>query len=184
MYPPNAHTLVLRLDENPPPEFAGIVRQVIHKCDPRLIASEVASIDESIGNSIPSERFALRILKILSGIALGLAMVGLFSVIAFAVESRMREFGVRLALGATPGDLRQLVLRRSLTTAAFGVTAGVGAALGLTRFMQSLLFETTPNDPVVYLAVAALLLVAAALACWLPAWRAAKVDPVVALRSE
>ena len=114
----------------------------------------------------------------------GLAAIGLFAVLGYNVDARKKEFGVRLALGATPGNLRRLVLQRSLTTVALGVAAGIGAALALTRLLQSLLFETTPYDPIVYVAVTLLLLAVAALAAWLPARRAAKVDPVIALRAE
>ena len=131
-----------------------------------------------------AERYAYMILKGLSAIALCLAVVGLFSVISFTVESRKQEFGVRLALGATPENLHHLVMKRGLTSAAVGIICGVAGALGLTRFMQSLLFETTPNDPVVYAIVALVMLGAAVLACWLPARRAAKADPIAALKTE
>ena len=114
------------------------------------------------------EQLTLSVLKVLSGIALVLAVVGLFSVLAYAVDRRMSEFGVRIALGATPRDLARLVLRRGMMLAAVGVAAGTAGALGLTRFLQSLLFETAPFDPLVYLAVAAVLLAAAAASCWIP----------------
>jgi putative ABC transport system permease protein len=115
---------------------------------------------------------------------LALAVVGLFSVIAYTVDSRMNEFGVRLALGAQPADLYRLVMKRGLMAAAVGVAVGIAGALVLTRFMQSLLFETTPYDPLVYVAVALLLLAAAALACLLPARQAARVDVARLLRTE
>jgi putative ABC transport system permease protein len=182
-YPPNISTLVLRLDQDPGKEFAGVVRRAIYEFDPKLIASNVSSINDAVGNSMWAERYAFTILKGLSAIALVLAVVGLFSVMVYAVNSRMKEFGVRLALGATPEDLHRLVLTRGLATAAIGIIAGTTAALGLTRFMQSLLFETTPSDPLVFVGVGAVMLAAAALACWLPARRATKVNPVEALRS-
>jgi len=131
-----------------------------------------------------AERQAFRILKVLTVVALVLAVAGLFAVIAYTVDSRMKEFGVRLALGAQPANLHRLVMKRGLTTAAVGVAVGVAGALGLTRFMQSLLFETTPYDPLVYAAVAMILLVAAVAACWLPARRAARVDITRLLRAE
>ncbi len=184
LYPPNISTLLLRMDRDPSREFAGLVRHAIYKFDPKLIVSTVSSINETINNSMWAERNAFTILKGLSAIALGLAAMGLFSVIAFSVNSRTKEFGVRLALGAGPADLHRMVMKRGLGTVAMGIGLGTVGALGLTRFMQSLLFETTPNDPVVYLAVTCVLLLAAILACWLPARRAARVDPVVALRSE
>jgi putative ABC transport system permease protein len=183
-YPPNINSLVLRLDQDPGKEFAGVVRRAIYEFDPKLIASNVSSINDAVGNSMWAERFAFRMLKGLSAIALVLAVVGLFSVMVYAVNSRMKEFGVRLALGATPEDLHRLVLTRGLATAAIGIIAGTAAALGLTRFMQSLLFETTPSDPLVFVGVGAVMLAAAALACWLPARRATKVNPVEALRAE
>ena len=161
-----------------------MVRRAIYEFDPKLIASTVHSINDAVGNSMGAERYAFRILKGLSAIALVLAVVGLFSVLVYAVNSRMKEFGVRLALGATPEDLHRLVLTRGLATATIGIIAGTAAALGLTRFMQSLLFETTPSDPLVFVGVGAVMLAAAALACLLPARRATKVNPVVALRAE
>ena len=184
VYPPNISSLLLRLDQDPPKEFAGVVRRAIYEVDPKLIVHTVSSINETVSNSMWSERYAYMILKGLSAIALGLAVVGLFSVIAFTVDSRRQEFGVRLALGATPENLHRLVMRRGVTTASVGIAVGIAGALGLTRFMQSLLFETTPNDPLVYGGVAAVMLIAAVLACWLPARRAAKADPIMALRAE
>jgi putative ABC transport system permease protein len=182
--PTYINSLVLRLDQDPGKEFAGVVRRAIYAFDPKLIASNVSSINDAVGNSMGAERYAFRILKGLSAIALVLAVVGLFSVLVYSVNSRMKEFGVRLALGATPEDLHRLVLTRGLATATIGIIAGTAAALGLTRFMQSLLFETTPYDPLVYVGVGAVMLAAAALACWLPARRATKVNPVEALRAE
>ncbi len=184
-YNPGAlNTLILRVDHPVSSAFGAMIRRKIYELEPRLIVDHVSSIAETIDESLWAERFAFTMLKGLAGIALGLAVVGLFAVIAHTVDSRTKEFGVRLALGAEPGDLHWLVMKRGVATAALGVGVGILGALGLTRFIQSLLFETTPNEPVVYLVVAALLLVAAAVACWLPARRAAKVDPVVALRAD
>jgi predicted permease len=176
MYPPNCNTLMLRLDHDPGKEFAGLIRRTLYEFDPKLIVADVSSIDDVVDNSMAAERYAFRILRGLSGIALGLAVVGLFSVVAYTVDTRMKEFGVRLALGAKPENLHRLVLRRGLATSAVGIVAGIVCALGLTRFMQSLLFETTPFDPMVYAFVAAMLLAATVAACWLPARRAARVD--------
>jgi putative ABC transport system permease protein len=184
VYPLNLSILLLRLDRDPGKEFAGLVRHAIYESDPQLIVSQVSSIKEIIGNTMWAERFAFTILKGLSATALALAVVGLFSVIAYTVDSRMNEFGVRLALGAQPADLYRLVMKRGLMAAAVGVAVGIAGALVLTRFMQSLLFETTPYDPLVYVAVALLLLAAAALACLLPARQAARVDVARLLRTE
>jgi putative ABC transport system permease protein len=156
----------------------------VYAFDPNLIVVHVASLHELVASTMEAERTTYTLLRGLAAIALGLAVVGLFSVIAYTVQARTREFGLRLALGATPGNLHRLVLRRGVVTAALGILVGVAGALLLTRFMQSLLFETAPYDPVVYLAVAGLLLLATLLACWLPARRAAKVEPMVALRAD
>jgi putative ABC transport system permease protein len=184
VYPLNISTLLLRLDHDPRKEFAGLVRHAIYALDPKLIVSQAATINEIVGNGMWAERYAFRILKVLTIVALALAVAGLFAVIAYTVDSRMKEFGVRLALGAQPSNLHRLVIKRGLMTAAAGVALGILGALGLTRFMQSLLFETTPYDPVVYSAVAIILLTAAVAACWLPARRAARVDITRLLRAE
>jgi putative ABC transport system permease protein len=183
-YPPNVSTLLLRLDGDPGNEFAGLVRHAIYAIDPRLIVSQVRAVNEIIGQSMWAERYAFTILKGLSVTALVLAVVGLFSVIAYTVDSRMNEFGVRLALGAQPADLYRLVVQRGLLAAAAGVLIGSAGALALTRLMRSLLFETTSYDPLVYAVVAVLLLSAATLACLLPARRAARFDVARLLRAE
>jgi putative ABC transport system permease protein len=184
IYPANITLLLLRMEQDPGEAFSGRIRKAIYDSDPKLIVYMVSSLGEMVDKSLWVERNAFAILKWLSAIAFGLAVIGLFSVLAFAVDSRRREFGIRLALGAAPANLQRLVIFQGLVVAASGVLAGTLGALGLTRFMQSLLFETAPNDPRVYLAVATLLLATASLACWLPARRAAKVDPMVALRAE
>lgn len=184
LYPPNINTLLLRLDRDPGEEFAGLIRQAIYEEEPGMVVHTVKSIHDVVDGIMWAERYAFTVLKGLSLVALAMAVVGLFSVLAFVVDSRTKEFGVRMALGARPADLRWLVLHGSLAVVGTGLFLGIAGALILTRFMQSLLFETTPNDPVVYGAVAAVLLLAAVLASWLPARRAAKVDPVIALRAE
>jgi putative ABC transport system permease protein len=182
--PPNISILLVRLDRDPGPEFAGLVRQAIYEEEPAITVHVVKSVHDLVDGQMWAERNAFTVLKGLATVALTLAMVGLFSVVIYTVESRSREFGVRMALGAMPSDLGRLVLRGALSMVGIGIAFGIVGALGLTRFMRSLLFETTPNDPVVYMMVTCLLLVSAALACWLPARRAANVDPVVALRME
>jgi len=184
MYPGNIDTLVLRLDRDPKKEFAGLVRRAIYEIDPRLIASDVSSIDDIVSESMWAERYAFTILKGLAAIALGLTVVGLFSVVAYTVDSRMTEFGVRIALGAQPSDLHRLVMLRGLAAASVGILIGTAGAVGLTRFMESLLFETKPFDPLVYAGVAILLIASGVAACWLPARRAARVDVTRLLKSE
>lgn len=172
----------LRMDRDPDKGFAGVVRRAVYGFDPKLVVDNVHTVDEWIGGATHTARFALSILKVLSGMAL--ATVGLFSVLAYTVDRRRGEFGVRLALGATPTHLTRLVLRRCFTLSALGIVAGMAGAAGLTRFLQSLLYATTPYDPAVYLIVAAVLLLASVAACWVPARRAARIDIARLLRAE
>ena len=128
--------------------------------------------------------FTLVMLAIAGGMALLLGIVGIYGVISYAVSQRTREIGIRMALGARPGELQRMFVRHGLILAGVGVAIGAGAAMGLSRLMKSLLFEVSPMDPVTYAAVAAVLVTSAALASYVPARRAAAVDPLDALRAE
>lgn len=183
-FPLNINTLFLRFNRSSGVEFAETIRKAIYEFDPSLVAVAILPLVDVLNNSMTAERYAYTILRGLTSIALALAAIGMFAVLTFAVSARMQEFGVRTALGATPADLHRLVMTRGLKTVTIGLGVGLLGALALTRFMQSLLFETSPNEPVVYLVVTVVLLSVAVLACWLPARRAAKIDPVIALRSE
>jgi putative ABC transport system permease protein len=121
---------------------------------------------------------------VLGAIAILLTVVGLFSVLAYTVDRRMPEFGIRMALGATPANLIGLVMRRGMALTALGIALGIGGAMALTRFLRSLLFETPPYDPIVLGAVAGLLLLSALGACALPALRASKPDVGVLLKGD
>jgi predicted permease len=184
MYPPNVDTLLLSFKGIPPPDFDDEVRRAIYAEDPNLITSSVASIDSLVDGSLAHERYAFRILRALTAIGFGLAMIGVFSVMAYTVDCRMREFGIRMAVGANPWSLQSLVLKRGLAFAIIGVALGLAVGFGLTRFMQSMLYETKPYDPAVYVAVALVLLGASAAACWIPAIRASRVNIMRLLRSE
>jgi predicted permease len=183
MFPPNINTLLLRMDSDPKTEFAAVVKKAVFGVEPRLVVQGVSSINEIVGSTMATERYAYIILRGLAAVALVLTVVGLFAVISYSVDSRMNEFGVRMALGATAANLRALVIRRGLGAASMGLVVGIAGAFALTRFMESLLFETKPYDPRVYLGVAASLAFASLLACWLPARRAAQVDLVRLLKS-
>ncbi|WP_158305352.1 ADOP family duplicated permease [Opitutus terrae] len=164
--------------------FDDAVRRAVFVVDPLIATLMITSLDEAANSQLAQERYVLRVMQVLSALALALATAGLFAVMAYAVAQRMGEFGVRLALGALPSDLSRLVLRRGLVLASIGVLIGCSTAWALTRFLQSLLYETSPLDPLVYAAVALLLLAAAALGCWLPARRAARADVARLLRAE
>lgn len=177
-------SLLLRLNQPPNVAVADAVRRAIYSVDPLVATMPWRPLVDEAAAQFAQERYMLAVLQVLSGLALGLAVLGLFAVMAYNVAQRMGEFGVRLALGAMPGHLFRMVLTRGLGLASFGVVIGCGAAWALTRFMQSLLFETSPHEPLVYVAVALLLLAAAALGCWLPARRATRVDVAKLLRAE
>ena len=165
-------------------QVADGARRAVYAMDPRVVTVSMGSLADNAPRQFMLERYTLTVLRVLSALALTLATMGLFAVMAYAVARRTGEFGLRMALGATPTDIFRGVLRRGLGLAALGVTLGLGATLGLTHFMQSLLFETSPYDPAVYALVAALLIGVSALAAWLPARRATKINPVEALRAE
>ncbi len=174
---------LVRMAAEPGPDFEARVRRAAYEVDPRMAVS-LSRLTNNADDSIKTERYTMVVLQVLSALALILAMLGIFAVMAFAVAQRQRELGLRMALGAAPADLMRSVLARGMGLAAVGVAVGLGAAWGLTRFLQSVLFETSPHDPTTLVAVAFLLLAVALLACWLPARRAASIDPIQALRME
>ncbi|HVZ64260.1 MAG TPA: ABC transporter permease [Lacunisphaera sp.] len=175
---------VVRLAKEFDPSVADSLRRMIFAHDPDIIIHTIDSVDHLRDGQLWAENKASSVLKVLAAIALLLAVVGVFAVMAYSVDRRMNEFGVRMALGAMPGDLVRLVMGRGLALMVIGLVFGLGGAMALTRFMQSLLFETSALDPWVLGGVAAVLLAAAVLACFWPARRAAKVDVSQLLRSE
>jgi putative ABC transport system permease protein len=183
-YPPVINTFILKVSGSPSPNFAGLARRAIYELDPQLVTDEVISLNAIRDRQIAFEMFALSVLKVLSGLAMALTVVGLFSVLAYTVDRRMAEFGLRLALGATRGNLVRLVMRRGVVLTLIGVAVGIAGALVLTRFLRSVLFEVSPYDPMVFGTVAVLLVIAAVLACALPALRATRADITRLLRSE
>ena len=141
-------------------------------------------MENVIGDSLSNRRGIMVLLGCFAGIALLLSAVGIYGVLAYDVSRRTREIGIRSAIGATRSQIAALILRQGLWKTGVGIIAGLAGAAALSHFMTSLLFAVKPTDPFVYAAVSLLLLTVAALACWLPARRAAKVDPVIALRAE
>ncbi len=184
VFPPNINTVILRLDHDPPKEFSGLVRRAVYQVDPDLITDSVNSVNEAVGNSMWTERLAYMALKGLAFIAFGLTIIGIFSIIAYTVDSRMTEFGVRIALGARPFDLHCLVMGQGLKRTCLGLAIGALGAAGLSRFMESILFETTIYDPITFVGVSTILILAGLVACWLPARRAGKVDVVRLLKTD
>jgi putative ABC transport system permease protein len=141
-------------------------------------------MEEVYDKSVARTSFTLVMLGIAGAMALTLGIIGIYGVISYTVSQRQREIGIRLALGAQGGDVLQMVLKQGAKLALVGVVIGIGAAFGLTRLMTNLLFGVTAHDPMTFAAVAALLVLVALLACYIPARRAMLVDPIVALRDE
>ena len=137
-----------------------------------------------LGTSIARQRMSMLVFGVFAGVALMLASVGLYGVVAHGVTERTHEIGVRMALGAERRHVLGLVVRQGLSMALVGTAIGVARSLALSRWIQGLLFGVTPTDPATIVAVVATLLGVAALACYVPAWRATRVDPTPALRAE
>ena len=144
----------------------------------------VATMEALLAASAAERRFALILFETFSVVALLLSAIGIYGVLTTSVAERTREIGVRSALGATRASILTLILRQGLSLTLFGAVIGVAGGLLASRALVTLLFNTSRFDPVTYASGAALLLLIAMGACWIPAWRAARVDPVVALRSE
>ena len=160
------------------------VRASLRSIDPNVPLSSINSMDSLLDDSLGPRRFNLYLLTAFAAVALALAAIGLFGVMAYLVSQRTREIGVRLALGATRGDVFRQILGNGLTLAVAGAAIGVGGAYWLTRVMESLLFSVSRTDPVTFITVPVTLIAVAALACYLPARRAMAVDAVNALRAD
>jgi putative ABC transport system permease protein len=171
----------IRTDGDPLQQSAA-VRQIVRAVDPSLPAYSIVSLANVVSDSVAQRRFSMLLLAGFAGIALFLAGIGLYGVVAYTVSLRTQEIGVRMAIGAQQGDVLRLVVGEGMRLAVIGVVVGIGGAMALGRFISTLLFEVTPFDPASYAATAALLLGIAALACYVPARRAMGVDPLAALR--
>ncbi|MBO0727144.1 MAG: ABC transporter permease, partial [Blastocatellia bacterium] len=167
-----------------PGALTGPARQVIHALDPDVPVHNVATMLQLVSASTAQRRFTLLLIAVFAAVALLMAAIGLYGVMAYGVTQRRREIGVRVALGAQSADVLRLVVGQGLRLAALGVAMGMATALTLTRLMKKLLFEVSATDPMTFAGVALLLALVALLACYIPARRATKVDPMIALRCE
>ena len=174
--------IVIRAESNPT-AIAPAVREAIRAVVPGAVVIQSAAVDQILGASGSQRRLQTWMLGSFALVSLLLAAVGVYGVMHFAVAQRAHEFALRVALGATRGDLAWLVLNEGMRLPLAGLTIGLVVALGLTRILAHLLFGVTPTDPATFAAVAIVLFAVALVACWLPARRAAAVDPIVALRS-
>jgi len=164
--------------------FLNEVRQAIWSVNPDLPIADVRTVSEIFDRSMARTSFALVMLTIAAAVALLLGVVGIYGVISYSVSQRTREIGIRMALGASQGTVRQMFVQHGLVLTAIGVACGLIAALALTRLMSALLFGVSPLDPITYCAVPLLLAGAASLASYLPARRATAIAPLEALRAE
>ncbi len=167
-----------------PHELVGAIRREVTQLDSDLPVSEVATMEEVVAESIWQPRLYATLFAVFGGGALVLALIGIYGVMAFLVQTRTHEIGVRMALGATARDVFTLIVGRGMKLTAIGVLIGVAGAAALTRLMHSLLFNTSATDPITFILIPVMLSLAAFFACYIPARRAAKVDPLVALRYE
>lgn len=164
--------------------LTAAIRSVVRGLDPALPIGDIATMEEHVRQSVADRRYPMFLLGLFGALAVSLAAIGLYGVVAHGVGLRTREFGVRIALGATPRDMTRLVLSGAAALALGGVVLGTAGALLSTRVLTHLLYDIAPSDPGTLAAVAALLSVVVVLAAWLPARRAARVDPMTALRAE
>ncbi|MBI4502195.1 MAG: ABC transporter permease [Gemmatimonadetes bacterium] len=181
--PPQSATLVVRGSANHA-TLAGAARAAVRELDRDLPVGTVATMESIVLRSVGNRRFPMTLLSGFAMVALVLAAIGLYAVLSYTVGQRTREMGVRMAMGAAPGNLVGLVLRQGMWPAVIGIGAGLVLASILVSVLRSLLFGVQPHDPVTAIGVSALLAAVALVACYLPARRAARVDPVVALRTE
>jgi len=177
-------TFVIRSERAATESFMNEVRAAVWSVNSNLPLASVRTMEEVYDKSIARISFTLVMLGIAGAMALALGIIGIYGVMSYTVSQRKREIGIRLALGAQSGNVLQMVLKQGAKLTLVGVAIGIGAAFGLTRLMTHLLFGVAAHDPLTFVAVAALLLLIALLACYIPARRAALVNPMVALRCE
>jgi len=176
-------TLVVRTTGNPIGLNEAIRREVLN-IDKEQPVFSINTLDQLIANSIAQKRFSVFLLGIFAAIAMILAAVGLYGVMSYTVTQRTQEIGIRIALGAQQGHVLKLIVGQGLLLTLTGITLGLIAAFVLTRLLSGLLFGVSTTDPMTFVLISMFLLVVSLLACFLPARRAAKVDPIVALRYE
>lgn len=176
-------TILVRTTTDPL-SIVGAVRQAVWSIDPNQPISDVKTLEKVVDDSIAQRRLNMLLMGLFGGLAMLLSAVGIYGLLSHAVTQRTQEMGIRMALGAQVSDVLKLVLRQGMTLALAGVAIGIAGAFALTRLIRGLLFGVGPNDAMTFIVVAGVLTIVALLACYLPARRATKVDPLVALRYE
>jgi putative ABC transport system permease protein len=181
--PMSAMTVVMRAAGDAR-ALQNAVRGVVQSLDKNAPVYSVRTVEELVGRSVAAPRFNTLLLGLFAGVALMLTAVGLYGVISYSVTQNTQQIGIRVALGAQTGDVLKLIVGQGTLLTLVGVVIGLGAAYGLTRLMSSLLYGVGATDPWTFVGVAVLLMFVAFIACYLPARRAMRIDPVVALRYE
>jgi predicted lysophospholipase L1 biosynthesis ABC-type transport system permease subunit len=167
-----------------PAGLVAAIRDEVKAMDKDQPLGNVRTLEALVAESVAPRRFSLLLVGVFAVVALLLGAVGLYGVLSYVVAQRAREIGIRMALGARPGDVLKLIISQGMTLALAGIAVGTAAAFALTRLMRSLLFGVSATDPLTFGLIALVLLVVALLACYLPARRAMRVDPLIALRCE
>jgi putative ABC transport system permease protein len=175
--------IVIRTQGDPLSIVSG-VRKEVHALDPDQPIAEVKAMNDWVATSVAAPRYRTTLLGLFAALAMVLAATGIYGVMSYSVAQRTHEIGVRMALGARRFDVLKMVVRQGMVLTLIGVVLGLAGAFALTRVMATLLFGVTAKDPVTFGVVAALLMAVAFIACFVPAQRATKVDPLVALRYE
>ena len=170
--------------EGDPAALAGTVRKTVWEVDRDQPVSDINTMEGVLSESIARQRFSTLLLGVFAGVALALAAVGIYGVMSYSMAQRTREIGIRMALGAQKWDVLKLAVGQGLKLVAVGVAIGLAGALALTRVMSSLLFGISATDPATLVTISLVLVAVALLASYLPARRASKVDPLIALRYE
>jgi putative ABC transport system permease protein len=178
---PRSMAVVIKTELDPM-SLVPQLRAAVQAIDPEQPIADVRTLDQWVSRSLETRRTPMALLAVFGGVALALSAIGIYGVLAFGVTERVREFGIRHALGADAGSILSLVLRQGLRTAGVGIALGLLGSLALTKYLQSQLFGVTMHDPAVFGSVAVVLLAVALTACYIPARRATRVDPMVALR--
>jgi putative ABC transport system permease protein len=181
--PENFMYLVARTKSNPM-AFAKIIQSEVASIDKNQPVANVKTMQNIFSESVAPRRFSMLLITIFACLALVLSSAGIYSVISYSVAQRNHELGIRMALGATSKDVLTLILRQGFKLVVIGTTIGLAGAFALTRLLQSMLFNVSTTDPVIFVAISFILICFALLASYIPARRATKVDPIVALRHD
>jgi putative ABC transport system permease protein len=167
-----------------PLTLSAAVRKQVLEADSQLAIAHERSLDQVVSEATARQNFNMTLLSVFAGIALLLAAIGIYGMLSYSVEQRSQEIGIRMALGAQGRDVLRMVVGQGMKLAGLGIAIGLAAAFGLSRLLTALLFGVKPNDPLTFVSIGLLLALVALLACWLPARRATRIDPLVALRYE